>query len=549
MAESPVIAHAFWIFVFLALLSVISYWVGGLTLDSVLLIALTIGGVVYLHRRYSHSVNSIFSELPLLVWVTGLILVGLTSYSLLFIHPYYDASADPLHTMNVRVLANSTTLPDTYAPYSDVPLSYPLGFHLAMVPLVRGLSFIPDYQILWAAGLLFVFFYPIFLYYFLHKLTANSQLSSIAVLLLLGTKTIFYNVFTGLYPWLLAADLVLLAWLFSINRHPLAFVFWPAVFVVHPAIGAYGVAAYVLYIFFFNQTWRAILPIVGGLVIALPALPAYLATFNTSFGTNLPGSGMVPAVSMAGLAKLSYLLIPWIGIVPVGLAVVSIILGARNYFIHSRRVFYFFAANIIVAGIAFLFFAAKGSALDNKMVEWATVAALGIFASTGHWVQRIPKELLQYVPIILAALCLIFFFTASTITHYRMGSKIDADGAAFAAQFKELDDRPARVFYFSKYPAKISQYSNKIPYDITQQYFVSLIGIQHANYEKDPVAVEAYSRAALRKKILDENCFTCALETDSDYVVVDSRYYALNSSQEPLLRVGAYSLYSTKGRT
>jgi hypothetical protein len=546
MASSRVLNLLVVVLCLFASLMFVSYALGPFTLFSPLILAA--GALVYFF--VFHSRASMRDEtIPLAVWIVALAMVALVAHALLLIHPFVDASTDSLHTINVRVLQVADRIPATHDPYSPLPFLYVIGFHLLAKLFVDLLPFLNDYFVLWLLGILLVFIQPLLFFVSLRRFGAEEHAAVLATVLLLGTKVVFSNFFTGLYPWILATDLFLLFVIFLLERRALAYVIFPTIFLVHPGIALYALVFTTLYLLWnhfiekkpavVNQAkWLGL-----SLLLAFPALPSYLNLLRNPVGTNVFAS----PTTIDFISSLIKVVTPvplWIGLIPVALGVVGLAL-AKTQKKHIPIRLLFFGLVAVVAFVAYLFFALRQNPLDNKLIELLMLSWLGGIAFL-PWREMIPEIRFKPVLILIAVLCVITFFTSSSLNHYRLGSKVNPEAAAFAFDFYGFDPSPQRVFYFSDYGAKISLYANKSPFDITRGQFISALGIFEPADLIDPVLGPIAAQESQWKEILERECFSCAFDLNVSYVVVETDRFSFVSEREPVFSSHGFEVYAVE---
>jgi len=444
----------------------------------------------------------------------------LAAYPVLFITGF-PASNDALHSIHVRLIKEK--IPLTYEPYSPLPLNYRLGFHLFARFLLDLIPFFDDFMLLWFLGVIFVGLQLILFYVFIFKFTSSNNASMLATILLFGSKTLFQNMYFGLYPWLLATNLFLLIFICFKENNKFSFLFFPTLFLVHPAIAFIFLVFFCFYLFFFEKLIK-LLPYLFSLILTLPSFIGIDSAliFSVS-GTPF----MIPAFN--ALIKIFIALPLWIGLIPIIVFLIALIFSFFKKSFSKEKIF---SIALIFSSIAlFFFFNFKNNPLDNKLIELLTFAVLLFIALTFNEIKEnnfIQKNL-KKIFIILLLLCLLTFFFSSYLEKIRQGSKITKNEFLFARTFFAFDSEPKKTLFLTNHSGKMAEYSNKAPLDAMHDWLVFFLPDQE---KYDSKALEAIKRKELEQKIINSKDIKLIEKTVKDYnieyVVIDSNFIDLN---------------------
>lgn len=527
-----VMVQAWWVFF---LLMSVSYVVGYLTLHPVVILGL----VLVLFLRFPLTIT--LPPTPRLVWGAGLVFVALAAFPLMVIHSPYNVSTDIFHTLFVRVLDVQNHIPTTMLPYADYPMAYPLGFHVGALQLVR---FFPwaDFLTLWMLGLAALFSLPFFLHHFLLRLGAPPRSAAVAPLLGVGTYILLFNHYTGLYPALFALVVGLWCLMAVAGREKHAPLLVMGVWLLHP-----GVAIYVSFMLVTFLIWKKRVHDWTSYALALPLLLP-LAPFLLLVASRNGPSQLVAEI-MIGNARAvpvfaGYVLMT-MGPVLVGLTLYAYLKRLRA---PESPAFYFFLGHVVASVALFFALAFVRSPLVlqtsffHKLLEWMVLSMTG-FIAFSRVLEGSTPAIRRVIPIALVLVGLAFSLVQPSLNYYRVpGEKIDLAAAQFGSAFYSFDPLVKRVFYFTPYGSKISEYAHKSPYDPTHSYFLPPYDVPaDLNYAGSTHALAKIVQTSTH--ILDTNCFSCVNGLNVDYVVIPNAYeYAGPGTR--VLDAHGYSAYT-----
>lgn len=184
------------ILIFLAITMLVSVWVSSFTFNPLLILLVSLVVVYFLIKKFGIERTP---DIPLSVIALSFLALLLAAFPLLFVHPFFNSSGDGLHSMITRTLAVSDSFPVNFQPYSEITLTYSVGFHYLPAMVAKFFQIEPISILNWVFGLLFVFLMPIAFYLFVRELFENDFQAIFATVLLLGSKIIFQNFYFGLY--------------------------------------------------------------------------------------------------------------------------------------------------------------------------------------------------------------------------------------------------------------------------------------------------------------------------------------------------------------
>ncbi len=136
--------------------------------------------------------------------------------------------------------------------------------------------------------------------------------------------------------------------------------------------------------------------------------------------------------------------------------------------------------------------------------------------------------------------CFVNWFCGSSYLRDRMlGSKISLEEARFAMEFKEFDSELKTVLFLGVGSAKVSELSNKIPFNVKEGWFLPL---DYRLMTLDNAYFEEMSKGELKRELFESKCVECVSSFDVNYVVVNVQEFPkLNSI--PVLVVGNIFVY------
>ena len=523
--------------VFTAMSIIISYWAGWVHLNPPLILVVSLFSSYFLWKNYASKIEL---EIPKIVWLLALIVVAVNAYPLLLLTPNYQASADPLHSVLLRVIDEK--IPETFAPYSDLKLSYAIGFHLFVNNFAELFPMLPDYLWNWFFGLIFSGLQVVFFYLFAKALTQNENAAMLSAFLFVGAKTLFQNFLFGLMPWILATLLFFVFMIFFLQKNPLTYLFFPVVFMLHPGASFNMVLFLGLFVFFYREHLKSFLMHLPSLIIALPAiLNAYLiliiSLLNDPSKTAFSFSKFVEAFAPLPL---------WVGLIPSIVLVVAVIFAVKEK--QFNKFNFFLVFSLLISIVLFGYFAATQGLLFGKIVELISFLAI-IFASVVlmnsefEFFGLIEKNKKLIFSIILIV-CVFSIVSSSYLNSLREGDKISKEEAGFAFAFKQFDSGREKALILSNGSSKIAELADKIPFNPARHYFLYY---SEQVSVKDAAFFELGKINALWEKIVYTNCMECIEQIDVKYVVVNRDFQNLRGlelNRQKLFSFGNFDVYS-----
>lgn len=536
--------------IFLAVWSWVTYALGTITLSLPITFFLALG-MTALFFKFVPMVK--LDSIPKIAFPLLALVLLQMMIPLIFLHPFYDASTDALHTMNVRVLALQDKIPPTYAPYSEMPLLYPLGFHLIAVHITRIVSFVPDYLVLWGMGLGFIALFFMLLVLIFRKLGLSENHSVLAATALCSSISIQFYFFTGLYPVLFAIDIILIGLLFLIEQNLGAWVFFPIAILIHPAIGLIGYALAITWVITQGKWKQMIIPFAGSMLLTFPAWSLYelflrFHAVKEWAAVQHVDLGIIWFWIVQLFSAMLTFLGPVLSVLFFTVIVMHFIFPARASQNMQSAFRQWMGLNLFVVGALILFLQffsiswLGDAGAYNKLGFWVTLSVIGIIAASSsfQFIAKFKSPVIVLIGIGIIVSSFLLFYSSPDFHIYASGEKTRVEAVQFASAFHAFDPRVRTVAYFSSSPAKISQYADKASYDPTVDYFVSPYGLKDERTQK-----WVQQRQWELKEWIQNKCVECALNK-VDYVVVNRVEYPFDSPLIPVFQFGNYQVYARK---
>lgn len=510
---------------FAALCMLISLWIGNWFLLSVPVLVVSLALAFFLAWRFPIKLDTP----PVVLGLVVLMLV-LTAYPLILVHPFFPASSDVLHVTHIRILDEK--IPDTYAPYSDIRFTYQIGFALFSNALADLFGFVPDYILVWLLGVVFSGLIVLFCYWLVFEITGNPKAALVSAVLVFGSKFIFTNFYFGVFPLVSGFAFFLATVLLFEKKNPVSLLLFPATVVLHPFTGVL-LAVFLAFWTIRKKVWSDGFRHLLALVLALPAL---LVTYLTVF-SNATAVGLQFDFSL--LVKALVLVVPWLGVVSFGMFVASIIWARGKPKTDSFLLFALF-----LGVLSILFFSLGLHHADKFFWLLSLFAVLcgGFLFSTRLWEhleKRFGSNAFKVVSAVLLVLCLASFFLSGELVRGRSGSKATVEGEAFAMAFKQFDPSLKTVVFLAKGGGWIAALSEKIPFDVRADHFVQDSELQ---VSLDSAWETVAARHALQKRI-ESDCTECVLQTNADYLVVNQNEFGFDFDWPIVFEHGSFRVY------
>ncbi|MCX6802058.1 MAG: hypothetical protein NT067_03000 [Candidatus Diapherotrites archaeon] len=538
--KNPSEIVCFLIFAFLAFASVsiiVSYWAGFFFLSTPLILVISLPITFFLWKKFRPEAERI----PLEVLLAALLVAGICAFPLLLATPYYMGSSDSFHTTTLRTLETAGKIPETYAPYSGVSFTYQIGLHLFAKIFADLLFFVQDYIVLWALGVLLAAIEAILVYLVSKELFKSEPAGKWAAILFIGTKTIYINMYFGMFHRMLGSCLILLFLYFFLKKNRLAFLLVPAMLMVHIAWTVNCAILMLVFAAFNRQRFTDLLKTVPFAFIALPAflmdIKIYIAHFSKILGGASEAASPVQPLNMLQFT-VSYLLsMGWAVGALFGLSLVYSLLKKR---VDRNKLFAF---SVFIAGSFMHYFAAlSGLTIENELPWLFTLGGI-FFISLVFSEIKLEKRHLNYLKILVVALLLLGFSTSSYVTTRIWGTKISPPEASFALKFKDFDPELKTAVFLGIPSAKTAELSNKVPYNAGEGWFLPFD-------ERLVVHDQAYYRELekikTQEKIMETKCASCVLDLNADYAVIDIEKFPALPGKSPVLEQGSLKLYKIR---
>jgi len=275
------IFSALWfVLIFTGVSIILSLFAGLVWRQSLVILVLSFVLSYLLFRKFRFDYN-----IPRVVYLVAILVFFLSVHPLLFIHPFFNSSADPAPTTAAMLIGE--TIPPDYSPYADLAFNYQLGFPL-FAKLFIDLLPVEPYLVTWAIAGIFSGLQVIFLYVFASLLLHSRKAGMIAAFLFLGTKVVFMNMYFGEYTWIMGTTFFFAAFACLSKKSSLAMLFFPAMVAVHPGVTFNALLFLVLYVVFF---WEVLSGAVKMVVSSVLALPSLLLTYSAAAANLLSGQG------------------------------------------------------------------------------------------------------------------------------------------------------------------------------------------------------------------------------------------------------------------
>ncbi|HLC78886.1 MAG TPA: hypothetical protein VJG83_00510 [archaeon] len=507
-----------------AIITIISLWAGLVALFSPLIFALSFFIAFFLHKKFPFEfhVNGFgwaFCGLVLVLVLTPVLLSGGVA-----------ASADAVTTTAIRVLTEK--IPPTYAPYSDVSFTYQLGFPLLVQTFSDIFPLLPDFQWAWIFGAVFAALLVPLVFEFCRE-WISPDAAVLGAALVVSSKLVFQNFYWGEFAWVASTVYLLAAFLYLKKNHPFAIFFISAVAAMHPAV-FFNLLIVLAIFYLYKKELHKIQWLLVAILLILPAL-----YFNyLPIATNLiSGYGDGAGPDIGRLAAVIPIAPLWIG---AGLTL-SLLLSFLVLFAEKKPLLGKWAALLGVSTLIFLILYTTGTVLANREIELVLLSA--ILCAAANW-SRTSLFTKYKMPVLAAFLVigLLSFYSSSTLTHLREGSKISPQEIEFAYKFRVLDpDAKKTIFFNFGGGGKMVEIANKAPYDANSDYLIStaqVLIIRNAAWD------EFIARHKHQESIRKTACAECILELkDLEYAVIDYNYAPIELPREVLLEVGSIKLY------
>ncbi|MFH1257090.1 MAG: hypothetical protein V1494_07425 [Candidatus Diapherotrites archaeon] len=528
--------------IFAAASILLSHWIGFLWLNSAFIAVVSLVAAFFLAKKFPAK-----EKIPLVILLLALLVFALEIYPSAILHPGYQASNDAAQTITLRVLGQGETIPETYAPYSNLKLTYQIGFHLFVKIFADFLPFVKDYLLLAFFGALFGAIQLILLYVFAKNFFKSERIGFWAAILFLGAKIVFQNMYYGMFPWMIATAFFLAAAIMLERKSPLFFLFLPMIFLLHQGVAFYSIIFFALYAFFEKVPLKTIALALLSLLLALPSfILSYLPIFS-----NFLAGGISKATSEAqGFSSVLQLPL-LVGVVPSFFVLASIIFFFSRKDRRPEKLF-FAMVLAIISSLIFLAVNSFNVIFASKLLELTVISALllgalGAAAIEENFLNGKPFPSKAFKAVAIAA-CLFFFFSipqllvgkTGFLDYLRDGSKITADEAHVAFELESIAPELSTAAFFSDGAAKMAELSNKIPFDVKAPIYIPYTDFQAVH---DSAFDEINQNHEEFRQIIDSGCVSCINALNVEFVVINTDYFNHKLDSEPLFSFKNFFVY------
>ena len=514
---------------FFAVATTLSMWSLYVYRFSALILATSIIISIYIVKKVNGSLLSFgFSKAAVLLC---LLVAFLAAYPYIFITPFADASADP--ASHISSLAVGAAMPQNYEPFSGFEYRYQIGFPVLAKMFIDLLAFVPSNTIVWFLGVVFAFLSSALVYLIAKELFHNEESGLIALALFLGSKIVFQNMYWGQYTFMLASVFFLATFLAFLRKSPLAYLFFPVIIAAHPGVAFYSVIFFALWAIVFRDFGETAKLFLSGLL----ALPSFFVSY-VHFLSNA-GAEETVALTLGGLVSNSLIFPLWIGALVFVLAIASISMMLRKKDFGKMQVF--LAMVFVVSSLAYLFTSSMGRVIGGRIVELSMFS--GLFLSVQLVKGFIERKKSLFLPAVaaIAIVSLALFFTSGQLNHLRAGSKITQEEIGFAHAFKEFDPEYRQTMFLVNNHAKIAELSQKIPFDVMSDWYLSYDKRLTGN---DPYLPEAETRHELAERARNGECVECIRQAEFHYVVSTEDYFSSELGFKKVFEYPPYMVFS-----
>lgn len=521
---------------FVCVAIIVSYWVGGFYWNGLAVGAVSLAACLLLRNALKDFDLDIPAAALFFACIAGL----LALYPVLFVTPGYLGSADSMHIVHVRLLGERA--PVDYQPYSPLGLHYFLGFTFIGKMFVGLFPFMFDNFALALLGGLMVAVQSILVFLIAKHLGGSDDAGILASLLFTGTKYAFQNMYLGLFPELLGTALFLFLIIAILKGGPLKFIAFPAMVFTHVTpLMFLGFAAFFSLVFL-----RPALPerkemLFWGfaLLLAAPVFPTYHAFLVDGISMN-SGNLLAPPENPLDPASLLTAAL-FLGLGPFVVFSLCFALWLSKPALRNRPGM-LCLLGIFFSGVLVYLLLRNSTALFYKTVELAGLSAI-MFSAL--WLARqdyFPAaRLAAYRGPLLAALLafmLAGFFSSGVLHSLAQGSKITPSEAAFSFEFRKAVPERAATLFVSKGSTPMAALSDKIPYNVLDGFFVSLVGKSF-----DPAYPAEQKKSGLQKQIVSGRCASCIGEADIKYIAAPKGFFSGPLPYPIVFEYGGYQVY------
>jgi hypothetical protein len=511
-----------------------AYWARFIGVDIIFYLAILLGAFFGLKKYVFEKevTNKLYYILPaifLLIFASQFLVLG------------HTASNDGLHSVLVGIIEENNKIPDQYLPYSEIPFTYTVGYH-SMASFFHLEPFILN----WAFGLFFIFLIFCLLLMILSE-RVNSKLALVGIISLLGTKMIYLEFFYGMYPRLLGSVFILATiYLFS-KKNKAWIIPFIALFMTHPI---YAISGFLWLLFeavyhkrFKELKYILLIPIIG-LPVILQSYYAYGVNLFSQIGGPNQTIGIITLILFFGVPTISLFLFAILSLLHRIKMKIKIDAWTKKYL--AFFIFLFILA-YVTSGLFTALYTAFVSAASFVLIIFIFIT----LNKDQLIISKIRKVHNKKIILIVLFLFTLFIcsniFISGDIKQRMYVGKITPHAAEFAFSFIDFDSNRVPVLFIANSGGKIAEYSNKIPFDVTNGYFLPY---DPAQTIKTPAYFDMLAKKEAKKNILADckNSLTNDLiyDTNTKYIVVDELNYFCKIEKEVLYTHNHFVVYNNR---
>jgi len=513
--------------IFFAVSIIVSLWSLFVYRNSILIFVLSIVFTFVILKKFSFKLPEISKS----AIAISILVVFLATYPYLFINSFVDASADP--ASHISSLAIGETLPTNYGSFSSLEYRYQIGFPLFAKMFIDITPFVSSNNVVWFLGALFTFFSAILIYLLSREIFGGEKEGLIAIVLFIGSKIIFQNMYWGQYTFMLASVLFLATFLAFYKKSPLAFLFFPAIIVVHPGVTFYALIFFGLWFLVYKDFLRILKLFASGLIV----LPVFFINY-IQFILN-SGAEETIAFTFERLIENLSIFPFWIGVLIFVLAIM--VLGLIVVKKVSNKMVLLFAVSFLVSGSMSILLSSTGRILGGRIIELSMFSALFLSVFLIKYFLNLKPKFFVPVFAIILLISLGLFISSNQLEHLRNGSKITLEETDFAYAFKEFDSEYKDTLFLIERHGKIAEVSQKIPFDVMSSWYLNYSSHFASN---DPFYSELLLRHELVEKIRNEHCVDCITQAEFDYLVSKNDFFSTQLGLKKVFEYPPYMVFS-----
>jgi hypothetical protein len=430
-------------------------------------------------------------------------------------------------------------IPFDHTQYSELNLSYQLGFPLIANVFSELIPTMPDYLWPWFLAIFAGILQLVFLYILANKFFENKVAGLFATTLFFAGKLVYENFYNGEFAWLFATAFMFLFFYLYLEKSKLQYLIFPTIFAIHPAVAFNTLILLGTHFVFFKPQIRNLVNLSLSLVLVVPLIVmsyfpiAYNFLFNKS-----------SAIGEVGGVYSTIITVPfWIG---TSISIIFLVTSI-GYLMINKKLFQdtkqkFLWALLFLTGIIFLIFNTIGFMLTGRIIELIFISVLLISTSYLLSFKKIVenKKITAIVILSILVLSLFFFSTSSLLNHYRSGSKASPESTDFAVEFYNFNPAQEKCLFLTQYRGKIAEYSNKIPYDVNTAHMILL---RDFSYYPGPAFDSFKEKSTTWARIYYDKEIGLIQDVDVNYIVVDITEFGVDLNYPIVFSHGNFLVY------